>query len=210
MNLKILIVDDHSIVLTGTKMILESTIPRVVVKTARSFTELLHSFDTDDFDILLLGINTPDTYNLAIIPEIKKINSKTTIIIFSSYDEQVGLKFIQAGADGYINKNSEKDEIIYAVNSVIDNGYYYSQKLMKLALNQLNTQNKYKDPKSLLSDREIEVFELLLEGSGNLEIANKLELHMSTVSTYKKRILEKLCITNVADLIKHYYQFKDL
>lgn len=207
MSLKILIADDHSVVLAGTKMIIETEFRNVKVEMVKSYTELLERFDKDHFDILLLDINMPGSKNLGMIPELKKVNGKTKIVIFSSYDEQVALRYLRAGADGFINKMSENDEIIYAINSIIDNGFYYSQKLTKLIVTQMNERDYEKDPKSLLSDREAEVFEMLLAGSGNLEISNRLELHMSTVSTYKKRILEKLNMPNTLEMIKNYYNF---
>lgn len=206
-NLKIIIADDHSVVLTGTKIIIEASLRNVALEMVKCYSELLQLYEKEHFDILLLDINMPGTKNLAMIAELRKLNSKTKIVVFSSYDEQIALRYIRAGADGFISKMSENDEIIYAINSIIDNGYYFSQKITKMALNELNKNYQDKDPKTLLSDREAEVFELLLAGSGNLEISNKLKLHMSTVSTYKKRILEKLNMSNIAELIKNYYQF---
>lgn len=206
-NLKILIADDHSVVIAGTKMILEAAFPNIKVETAKSYTEMLHIYEKGMSDILLLDINMPGTKNLAMITELKKINPRTKIVVFSSYDEVVALRYIQAGADGYINKMSENNELIYAINAVAKNGFYYSQKLTKLAMNLLGQDTITKDPNRVLSEREVEVFELLLAGTGNLEISNKLGLHMSTVSTYKKRILQKLKIDNLAHLIKQYHQF---
>lgn len=202
--MKIIIADDHSVVLLGTKMIIESELPEATVVLAKTYTELLKSYEEDSYDILFLDINMPGTKNVAMINELKTMNASTKIIVFSSYDEHVALEYIRAGADGYLNKMSEEDEVVQAIKSVIANGFYYSQKLAKLGMTTMEVKAIEKDLKSLLSNRESEVFDLLLLGLGNLEISSQLQLHMSTVSTYKKRILEKLQVSNVYELIKNF------
>jgi DNA-binding NarL/FixJ family response regulator len=203
--MKIVIADDHGVVLLGTKMIIESELANATVAMVKTYTELLEIYEKDSFDILLLDINMPGTKNLAMIAELKKINSNTKIIVFSSYDEQVALRYIKAGADGYVNKMSEDDEITTAIQSVLENGYYYSQKLATLTMNQLREGVKDIIPKKVLSEREFEVFQLFLAGLGNMEISTRLQIHMSTVSTYKQRILKKLESANTTEMIKRYY-----
>lgn len=207
MSLKILIADDHVVVLIGTKIIIQSEIPDASVETVKNYTELLETFKENHFDILILDINMPGTQNMAMISELKSINKDTKIIVFSSYDEKVALRYIKAGADGYVNKTSDDNEILLAIESVIKKGFYYSVELLNLGMEQLvkGVDAKERDPKTQLSKKEFIVFEMLLEGFGNLEIANKLKLHMSTVSTYKKRILQKLNGSNTTELIKMYY-----
>lgn len=203
--MRIIIADDHGVVLMGTKIIIKSAFPDASLTVVQSYSELLQSYEGNQFEILLLDINMPGTKNLAMISELKKINKNTKIIVFSSYDEEVALRYIKAGAEGYINKMADDSEIINAIKTVHEEGKYYSKRLMEVAMSQLLHVNNQKIPQEILSNKELLVFTKLLEGFSILEISNQLELHMSTVSTYKKRILEKLNLSNTTELIKMYF-----
>jgi two-component system response regulator FimZ (fimbrial Z protein) len=205
MSIKIIIADDHAVVLAGTSMIIKSGIPEATITMVKSYPELLEQMSKADYDVLLLDINMPGSKNLKMIAELKNINTQTKLIVFTSYDEHAALEYIKAGAHGYINKLYPEEEILYAIHAVIEQGYYYSQKLAKLAMNNLNAPNKTNDPEKLLTKREFEVYKLLYQGLGNLEIANGLDIHMSTVSTLKKRIFGKLKVANITELIKTYH-----
>ncbi|WP_228413542.1 LuxR C-terminal-related transcriptional regulator [Chryseobacterium sp. CH21] len=133
------------------------------------------------------------------IPELKDIQDDLKILIFSGYDKDVAIQYIREGAEGYLNKQSSEEEIKNAVKTVIEKGYFYPADLIGLII-----QNKRDNPVEKLSSREYEIFKLLADGNGNLEIANRLNIQMSTVSTYKKRIFQKLNVANIAELIKVY------
>lgn len=133
------------------------------------------------------------------IPELKDIQSDLKILVFSGYDKDVAIQYIREGAEGYLNKQSSEEEIKNAVKTVIEKGYFYPAELIGLII-----QNKRDNPVEKLSSREYEIFKLLADGNGNLEIANRLNIQMSTVSTYKKRIFQKLNVGNIAELIKVY------
>lgn len=207
MAIKIIIADDHGVVLAGTSMIIEAGITDASVEIARSYQELVRSMEQTNFDVLLLDINMPGTKNVQMVGELKEISPDIKIIIFSSYDEQVALQYIKAGANGYINKNYPENELISSIKAVIENGFYYSQELAKLAMSSLQEEQKVVDPRSLLSDRELEVFNLLLAGNSNIAISKILNVHISTTSTFKKRVMEKLGLPNIATLVKTYYNF---
>ena len=121
--------------------------------------------------------------------------------MFSGLDEQVyALPYLEHGVDGYLHKLSSEDEIVQAVNSVLKGKRYLSEsvkgKIVNMALGR--TVN---NPLDQLSSRELEVSRYLVQGMGNQEICNRLNLQKSTVSTYKNRIFEKLNINNVVELI---------
>ncbi|CAD0225580.1 response regulator transcription factor [Chryseobacterium sp. D764] len=196
---KILIADDHDIVLTGTSIILESRIPNTVIDTAADYPEVLDKISGQKYDLLILDINMPESRNKKMISEIKSIQPEIRILVFSAYEEDIGVQYIKEGADGYINKLSKVDTISEAVMKMFAEGNYYPNGIV----------NKLLQPSALdgiksLSEREYEIFILMVKGNGNLEISNEMEIQMSTISTYKKRIHKKLKTTNLADLIKLY------
>ena len=123
--------------------------------------------------------------------------------MFSSYDEQLyGLLYLQAGADGYLSKDAAEDEFKTAVLSVLDNKKYMSADMQQININRLiNPKEFLPDPIVSLSPREKDVMNLLKEGFGTAKIAEKLSLQLSTVSTYKARIFEKMGVKNIVELI---------
>jgi DNA-binding NarL/FixJ family response regulator len=196
----ILLVDDHLVVRKGVEMIFNANIPSVTVYNAEDYIQALEVLKVVNIDLILLDININGTENIKILKEIKSIQSDAKILIFSSHEEsQYGLRYIQNGADGYLNKFCSEDVILKAVNEIFQKGNYYSKDIKE----KLITKGKKRSSKSSidsLSNREFEIAQLLINGYGNLEISNKLDIQMSTVSTYKNRIFEKLNISNIVAL----------
>ncbi|AZA84401.1 DNA-binding response regulator [Chryseobacterium lactis] len=196
---KILIADDHDIVLTGTVLILESRIPDLMIDTAENYPEVLDKIGQQKYDLIILDINMPGSKNKKMISEIKAIAPLIKILVFSSYEEEIAVQYIKEGADGYINKLSKVHEISEAVKKMFAEGHYYPAGVVNKLL-----QPSLLDSIKKLSEREFEIFVLMVKGNGNLEISNAMDIQMSTISTYKKRIHNKLKTTNLADLIKLY------
>lgn len=197
MEKKILITDDHYIIRAGTAFLLESklTIP-CTVDFADSFRETKDKIRNEQYDLLILDIDMPDSIFKAMIKEIKSIQENIKILIFSMYEEDVAMQYIYEGADGYLNKNSLEAEIVNAVQTILENGNFYTPKIMSMIL------SHSKNPVEKLSEREFEVFKLLVQGNGNIEISKILNLQMSTVSTYKRKVLEKLNVKTVVELVR--------
>ncbi|KMQ59700.1 LuxR family transcriptional regulator [Chryseobacterium sp. BLS98] len=199
MNERILIADDHYVVRAGTALVLESVYPKTNIDFAENYDQVKEHISNHDYDLLLLDIDMPGTQYKKMVSELKGIQKNLKILVFSGHGKDVAIQYIREGAEGYLNKQSSKEEIREAVRSVIQKGYYYPSELIGLIV-----QNKKSNPSEKLSTREYEIFQLLAKGSGNLEIGNKLDIQMSTVSTYKKRIFKKLNVSNIAELIKVY------
>lgn len=197
MNKKIIIADDHPVVRTGTKLILLSNDKELEIDQVANYKSLINKLHQTDYDLILLDLNMPGSKNTSMIEEIKEIQNDVKILIYTAYGEDVALQYINNGAHGYLNKNSSEKHIINAVANIFEFGYFYPSEI----IDQLS---KNSNPIEKLSKREIEIFKLIAEGYGNLEIMNKLKLQSSTVSTHKKRIFEKLNIENISDLIKMY------
>lgn len=198
--MSVLLVDDHLVVRKGVELVLLSTFPKAYVYNVENYDDALDIMKTIRLDLVILDININGVENIKIMKSIKEIQSKVKILIFSSHEEKhYGIRYIQNGADGYLNKFCTEDKIIKAVQQILDKGYYYSDQV-KDKLKSKTKKNEGSNAIDSLSNREFEIAKLLISGEGNLEISNKLNIQMSTVSTYKNRIFEKLNISNVVSL----------
>lgn len=196
----ILLVDDHLVVRKGIEIILSNSISGVTIYSVENYDEAIELVNVIKFDLVILDVNINGVENIKIMNKIKSIQKELKILIFSSHDEkQYGVRYIQNGADGYLNKFCSEDKIVSVVNEILESGIFYSKDL-KAKLNAKS--KKHSNTLENLSNREFEIAQLLINGYGNLEISNKLEIQMSTVSTYKNRIFEKLDINNVVALSK--------
>ncbi|CAA7392624.1 response regulator transcription factor [Chryseobacterium fistulae] len=200
MKKKILIADDHEVVRLGTEIWLNRNFKDYLIDFAINYDEVKEKLTKDQFDLLLLDIDMPGSIFRGMIRELKTIQEDLLIIIFSNYKEEVAMQYITEGADGFLNKLSEESTFVNAIKSVFENGYYYSQKIVK----QMISDPFENDPRHLLSKREFEIFELLAKGNGNIEISNILNIEQATVGTYKRRIYEKLRIDNIIELSRMY------
>jgi DNA-binding NarL/FixJ family response regulator len=204
---KILIVDDHLVVRNGVAMVLEKLIEEVCITNAENFFEAIALLKQTIFDLVILDINILGGKNTAMIEDIRDIQPAVKILVFSAHEEdQYALKFISAGANGYLNKLCSEEKMMFAISSIFETSSYLSPELVSKLLAP-KTAKKTINPMEILSKRELQIAELLINGDGNLEISNKLNIHMSTVSTYKARVFEKLKINNLVELINLYNTF---
>lgn len=201
----ILILDDHLVVRKGVKLFLNEKFRSYVVYESENYPATLDIINRISFDVIFLDININGVENIKMMKEIKEVQPHVKILVFSSHEEkQYGLRYIQNGADGFLNKFCSEEKMEIALKQLLDKGYYYSESIKS----KLETSSKTKNsdnPLENLSNREFEIAKLLVDGEGNLEISNKLDLKMSTVSTYKNRIFEKLKVNSVialADVFK--------
>ena len=201
----ILILDDHLVVRKGVKLFLNEKFKSYVVYESENYPATLDIINRISFDVIFLDININGVENIKMMKEIKEIQPHVKILVFSSHEEkQYGLRYIQNGADGFLNKFCSEEKMEVALKQLLEKGYYYSETIRT----KLDTSSKTKNidnPLDSLSNREFEIAKLLVDGEGNLEISNKLDLKMSTVSTYKNRIFEKLKVNSVialADVFK--------
>lgn len=197
----ILIADGHYVVRTGTALVLETNFQYPVqIDFAESYPEAKEKVSQKTYDLLIIDIDIPQSNFKAMIKELRRKQKQLKILIFSTYDENVGIQYIEEGAAGYLNKGASEAEILMGVTSIFEEGYYYTMELMK----KLVTQSSESHSVDRLSKREFQIFKLLAEGNGNIEISNSLNLKMSTISTYKKKIFEKLQVKNIVDLVRIY------
>jgi two-component system invasion response regulator UvrY len=209
MAYKILIADDHSVVRHGTRLIIEETFPDVKVYEAGSVKQMAQILKADVFDLLILDINMPGGNSIHMLDLAKQKQNDLSILVFSAYDEKLyASRYLQAGASGYLHKHSSESLLKEAIVAVLETGHYVTQSLKEHIFNSLiNKDEANVNPISLLSNREIEVAELLVQGLGGVEISDKLNIQTTTVSSHKKKIFEKLHVTNLPELIEKFRQY---
>ncbi len=196
-----LIADDHSVVRGGLVLIIKSLFKNATIFQASSFDEIEQTVAEESIDFLILDIHFPEGNSLQVIAKVKRDEPKIKILMFSNYDEDIyALRYIKAGADGFLSKLSSSEEMESALLKMVQEGRYTSPRINNKIINTL-VFNKPGNPIEELSDREIEIATMLVNGMGNLEISNLLKLKATTVSTYKTRIFEKLGVHNLSALI---------
>ncbi|RVT78389.1 response regulator transcription factor [Flavobacterium sufflavum] len=198
---EILIVDDHLVVRTGVSIILEEKLKNIAISTTDNYNETLGLLKKKTFDLIILDINIPGGRNTSMIQEIKELQTDVKILIFSVYEEEThACPYIIAGANGYLNKLSDKKMLINAVDTILKTGNYLTPSIVNELVKASNNKESM-NPLDKLSKREREISELLVKGDGNIEIANKLSIQLTTVSTHKNKIFNKLNIKNIVELI---------
>lgn len=201
MQKEILLVDDHLVVRTGVSIILEEKMKNITISTTENFNETLAILKQKTFDLIILDINIPGGRNTSMIQDIRDIQPDVKILIFSVYEEEThACPYVIAGANGYLNKLSDKKKLNNAVDTILKTGNYLTPRIIN-ELVKASTNKESMNPLDKLSKREREISELLVQGDGNIEIANKLSIQLTTVSTHKNKIFSKLHIKNIVELI---------
>lgn len=208
--IKLLIADDHAIVREGIKKILALSSDIEVLAEAVDGSEVMQRLaERSDFDLLLLDLTMPHVTGMSLIGEIRANFPLLPLLVFSMHNEsQVASRVIRAGASGFIAKDSDPEVLLDAIRKVAGGGKYIDPLLAEqLAFDVLRPEQRA--PHALLSDREFEVFALLVAGKRVNEIADQLNISNKTVSTHKLNLMTKMKLDNTAALI-HYSNQHDL
>ncbi len=206
--MKVLLADDHSIVRTGLKKILESHSDINEVIECSDGKEALEAIRTIMPEVAVLDISMPNLTGLEVLQKINEENLDVKCLVLSMHPEkEYAIRAIKNGAYGYLNKDSAADELIEAIEFVLKGKKYISKDLQELLL-ELTANPNQQELHEKLSDREFKVFILIVEGNGINEIADKLFISNKTVSTYKTRLLEKMKMKSVAALTKYAIHHK--
>ncbi len=199
---KIIIADDHEIVRSGIKFTIESEEKLYIEDEAASFSELMDLLSRKEYDFLILDLNLGDKNGIPSIREISNLFDTLPILVLSMFPEDpYALQSIKAGASGYLSKKMVSQELIYAINTIIDGEVYISKSHMDTLPYGTTLDKTSKTSIASLSKREFEVYSLIASGMTSKEIADQLKLSQKTISTYLARILDKLSLSNTNQLI---------
>ena len=201
----ILLVEDHAVVRNGLKQMLIENLDLVVLAEANDAIEAMQQVRKQDWDLVVLDIRLPGRSGVDVLKQIKSEKPHLPVLILSSYPEsQYAVRLIQAGAAGYISKDSEETEIIKAVKTAAAGGRYINEIVGGLLANTMSRSFSNADDLSLyesLSDREYQIFLELASGKRAKDIAEKLQVSAKTVATHRSRLMQKMGFSTNAELI---------
>jgi len=202
MTKKILIADDHNIVRTGVIFLLKEDFPSVEIDECRDGSGAWEMIQASPYDLVILDISMPSTDPIALLNNIFGHRADQKILILTMSSEEVfAKKYLLMGVKGFINKEAPPSEIRKAIANILDNRRYLSA-TMKDAFAREALEGEVPNPLTTLSPREVEVMNYLVEGRPVTEIAGLLSVHISTVSTHKANIMQKLGVNNIIELSK--------
>ncbi len=205
--LRILLADDHSVVRQGVRQILSNSIDQVEFGEAQNGRELRDLIGNESWDIVVLDLAIPDSNGIELLKQVKHDRPNLPVLILSMFPEdQYAIRAIKAGAAGYLNKESAPEELVQAINKILQGGEYISASLAE----QLIHYARHEEDQPLykyLSDREYQVLCLIASGKEIKEIANELSLSVKTISTYRARLLVKMNMKTNAELT--YYAIRN-
>jgi DNA-binding NarL/FixJ family response regulator len=202
-KLRVLLADDHAIIRDGLKQILADTADLAVCGEAANGNEALQLVREQEWDVIVLDISMPGRSGLDLIRLLRDEKPKLPILILSMHhEEQYAVRALHAGASGYLTKESDADLLLQAVRRVARGGVYVSDNVAQLiARGVMPAASEL--PHTTLSDREYQIFHRLVLGQGLTDIAKELSLSVKTISTHKTRILQKMSMTNISELIRY-------
>lgn len=206
--IRVLIADDHTVVRRGLKQILLEGFPTAAIEEVPDAEELIKRVMQSEWDVIISDLSMPGRSGLDALQQIKQLNPKLPVLILSIHpEEHYALRVLKAGASGYLSKDSAPDELVTAVNKVLLGKKYITDSIAEKLASVLDKDSN-KAPHEVLSDREFSVLKLLAAGKSVSEIAESLFLSVTTVSTYRSRIMSKMNMKNNADLTLYAVEHK--
>lgn len=207
---RFLIADDHTVVRRGLKQILLEAFPSAFIEEVCDAEDLLKKVMRELWDVVISDISMPGRSGLEILQQIKLDHPKLPVLILSVYPEdQYAIRVLKAGASGYLTKDSAPEELVKAINQLLLGKKYITPSIAEKLATTLERDSE-KMPHEYLSDREFEVMKQLASGRSVSEIADKISLSVTTVSTYRARIMTKMNLKTNADLTLYAIEHKFL
>lgn len=206
MKTKIYLVDDHSVIRYGLRMMLGGNEELEIIGEAGSASEALSEISKLKPDVVLMDISLPDMSGIQATREIKRRWPDTAVVALTIHeDEEYFFKMLDAGASGYVPKKAAPEELLKAIMIVRSGDVYLYPSLAKMLVRDFvrNPDNQDENNSSDLTPRQKEVLTLLGEGSSNQDIAEKLNISPNTVARHRENIMEKLNLHNRTELVKY-------
>jgi two-component system, NarL family, invasion response regulator UvrY len=197
---RIIVADDHSFIRLGLIQILKDEYPLVEIKEVGDGESLVKEVMDRDWDLVISDLDMPGRSGLEALEQIKLIKPDLPVLILSIYpDELYAIRVLKAGASGYMNKNAAPYELIKAIERIRLGKKYITPEIAEKLLEQKDVGN----PHELLTNREFEIFKMLALGKTISQVAETLSLALTTVSTHRSRIMEKLDLSTNAELARY-------
>lgn len=201
--LRILIADDHSVVRKGLKQILLEEFPTAHIEDVPDAEEMINKIMNSKWDVVVSDMSMPGRSGLDALQQIKQIYPELPVLILSIHpEEHYALRVLKAGASGYLSKGSASDELVKAVQTVLLGKKYISASVAEKLASSFSADSA-KQAHELLSDREFDVMKLLAAGKSVSDIAEILSLSVTTISTYRARVMTKMNLKTNSDLTKY-------
>jgi two-component system invasion response regulator UvrY len=198
---QIILADDHSFIRLGLIQILKDEYPSVEIKEVGDGESLVREVSQQDWDLVISDLDMPGKSGLHALEQIKLIKPHLPVLILSIYTEDLyAVRVLKAGASGYMNKNAAPYELIRAIQRISIGKKYITPEIGEKLLTYFDTDKK---PHELLTNKEFEIFKLLAFGHTLTQIAEKHSLALTTVSTHRGRIMEKLHLSTNSDLTRY-------
>lgn len=207
-RLRVLIVDDHMIIRRGLRQILLESQQIESVDEAADGPSTLHALRNKPIDAVLLDITLGERDGLDVLSNLRQEFPRIGVIMLSVYPEsQFALRAIRSGANGYLNKGCEPEELLAALRRAAEGGTYVTAAIAELMAQNIR-RDSARAPHEMLSNREFQVLQLLAIGRSVNEIAQQLSLSGNTISTYRARIFQKLELSNNIELASYANRHK--
>lgn len=202
-KIRVFIADDHFVVRQGLKHTLSQNSDMEVVGEAEDGNQVLERIKDMEIDVILLDIEMPKKNGWEVMNQLRSLHPKLNVLMLSIFpEEHYGLRLIKAGASGYLTKSSAPDQLCQAIRAVASGGKFISPSLTEKLIEDLHSDTS-KLRHEILSTREFQVFSMVASGKRTKEIADELSVSITTISTHRANILEKMGLKNSTDLI-HY------
>lgn len=216
---RIVLADDHSLVRDGIKALLEEDDNYVVIGEVSNGKEAVQMVLNKKPDLLIIDIRMPEMNGIEAVEELKKHSSTTKSIILSMHDsEEYILKSVNAGASGYLLKDTGKTEFLKAISTVEQGGKYFSGDISNVLVNNLLSQGPTKQESKLpskngnnsfgITSKELQILELVLSGLTNKQISEKLQKSKRTIETHRFNLMRKMGVNNLMDLARKAQEYK--
>lgn len=208
MSIKVLLADDHAVVRDGLRLLLEAQRDIRVIGEASDGLQAVREAERCRPDVVIMDIAMPKLNGINALIRVREVSPMTKVLILSMYASQEHIRRgLEAGADGYLLKESAGQEVVNAVRALHAGDRYLSPRVTNMLVDEyVHFTPVMKDSLSLLSSREQEVLQLVAEGKSSVKIAEMLCLSLKTVGTYRGRIMDKLQIHDVPGLVKFAIQ----
>lgn len=210
-EIRLMIVDDHKMIRDGIKLMLKNNPEIKLIAEAENGLEAIKYIDNNPtaVDVILMDISMPKLDGIAATKDIKGNHKNIHVLAITMHIEESYINdMMKAGANGYILKESGKDDLIDAIEKVADGKLYFSSEVSSIIIGNMLNEDSKNHTKSIISDREKEVIKLVSQGVSNAEIGVKLNLSARTIESHRRNILQKLDLKNTAEMISYAIKHK--